>query len=151
MCCVFRVLQVGLIKRQKEGTTVVFIVFNTLSCFTYNENESQGNNTAQRSDGVERSTWALASRGRGPTPGWLQAAGTTSHAGDAALSPKTPGVATAAFLSLALCCFANLSAVCLSVTSEQIAGFGGGVCAQYEVYIFTKPSRVSIPNCLFPV
>ena len=66
-----------------------------------------------------------------------QAAGTASHAGDAALSLKTPGAATAAFLSMALCCFANLSAVCLSNTSEQMAGFGGGVCAQYEVYIFT--------------
>ena len=48
-----------------------------------------------------------------------------------------PGAATAAFLSLALCCFANLSAVCLSNTSAQMAGFAGGVCAQYEVYIFT--------------
>ena len=81
------------------------------------------------------STWALASRG--PTQGRQEAAGTASHAGDAALSLKTPGAATAAFLSMALCCFANLSAVCLSNTSAQMAGFGGGVCAQYEVYIFT--------------
>ena len=34
----------------------VNIVFNTLNVLTYHENESQGRNTAQRSDGVERST-----------------------------------------------------------------------------------------------
>lgn len=51
----------------------------------------------------------------------------------------------------ALLYFAKLWAIRLIVMSEQIAGFGGGVCAQYEWYTFTKPLRVSLQNCLFPV
>ena len=49
------------------------------------------------------------------------------------------------------CIWLNLSKTFLSDSSEHTAGFGGGVCAQNDLYIFKNPSRVSAPSCFLPV
>ena len=78
-------------------------------------------------------------RGSGATPDMR------SHAGDAAASASV-------FSPLAFCFIdVNLSKTFLSGASEHTCGFGGGICAQYELYIFTNPSRVCSPSCFLPV
>mgnify|MGYP006129700033 CR=1 FL=1 len=74
---------------------------------------------------------------------------TRSHAGDNAAASAN---AWAWSSPLAFCFIdVNLSKTFLSGASEHTSGFGGGICAQYELYIFTNPSRVCSPSCFLPV